>query len=263
MLKLRVAVVADDLGASAGRDAGILLAYRAGVVTTMSILANGPTSNTVVLRKPEYEHVGLHLNLTEGRSLSAPLTVQTLLGTDGNFLGKEGFAQACNRGEICRKEVKHETERQLRWYALRFGRRARTADGHHHCHMQPWVARTIADVWRNSGVESTRMPVGPSPCTTCSAVEWLPVYSGFRQASAFVGFCGVPYTEQEFLDQVEPFVFTVPSLEIMVHPGLFDPQDDTFGQSADRTNETVVLCGMTLPDRLNILNAALVPRNEI
>lgn len=48
---------------------------------------------------------GLHLNLTEGRPLSRPEDISSLLTTEGNFLGREGFQHAVADGHIDLEEV--------------------------------------------------------------------------------------------------------------------------------------------------------------
>jgi predicted glycoside hydrolase/deacetylase ChbG (UPF0249 family) len=48
---------------------------------------------------------GLHLNLTEGRPLSRPEDISTLLTPEGIFLGREDFHQAIADGLIDMEEV--------------------------------------------------------------------------------------------------------------------------------------------------------------
>ena len=68
----RLIVNADDLGADEGRNAGILEAVRAGVVKSVSLLANGPATAEAckAIHDGKYEEVsiGVHLNLSEGKS---------------------------------------------------------------------------------------------------------------------------------------------------------------------------------------------------
>ena len=70
----RLIINADDLGADEGRNEGIFEAIRAGVVTSASILPNGPALDMHCrgIRAGRFEKVsfGVHLNLTEGRPLS-------------------------------------------------------------------------------------------------------------------------------------------------------------------------------------------------
>ena len=110
----RVLVVnADDLGYSARRDAGILQAFKCGVVTSVSLLVNGATSReaareAVSLGVP----LGLHLNLTEGQCLSeAP---NGLCAEDTKYMRvKMGFREAAAQGKITEDEIAREIDLQL------------------------------------------------------------------------------------------------------------------------------------------------------
>src|SRR5437773_1986596 len=69
----RLVVNADDFGLSAGVNRGILEAYVAGVVSSVSVLVNAPGWTDAVQRLRDLGPglgVGLHLNLTMGRPVS-------------------------------------------------------------------------------------------------------------------------------------------------------------------------------------------------
>ena len=64
-------ILADDLGYSSERDAGIFLCIAAGAVTRASLLVTGASARAALARAaalPRLE-VALHLNLTEGAPL--------------------------------------------------------------------------------------------------------------------------------------------------------------------------------------------------
>jgi len=90
-------VNADDLGADEARNAGIFEAIEAGVVTSASILPNGPALEDALRRirsscRPI--SLGVHINLSEGRPLSGPLPLLT--GGDEHFLGKARAASTAD-----------------------------------------------------------------------------------------------------------------------------------------------------------------------
>src|SRR5437763_13941300 len=71
----RLVVNADDFGLSPGVNRGILEAYAAGVVSSVSVLVNTPGWDDAVrplrdLDPPSRLGVGMHLNLTMGRPVS-------------------------------------------------------------------------------------------------------------------------------------------------------------------------------------------------
>ena len=82
-------VDADDLGATRP-ETGIFEAIEAGVVTSVSLLVNGPALNDALrsIRSMGSTKVsfGLHLNLSEGKSLSSNFRI--VLDLMDVFLGK-------------------------------------------------------------------------------------------------------------------------------------------------------------------------------
>ena len=124
-----VIVNADDLGYSQQRNAGILRCSRAGdgIVTACSLMANGASADEAVqLFKGANTGVslGLHVNLTEGRPLSEPERVKSLLD-GGLFLGKMGFREALAAGSVSLNEVRMK---MMRWPNGR----------HDHCSIMRW-----------------------------------------------------------------------------------------------------------------------------
>lgn len=81
-------VTADDLCAEPCIDAGILEAYRNGIVTATTALINYPWAPealaAVHARHPDLP-IGLHLNITSGPPVSDPERIPTLVDEDGNF----------------------------------------------------------------------------------------------------------------------------------------------------------------------------------
>ncbi len=80
-------VNADDLGYSDGVNAGIIRAHREGIVTSSTLMTNVPVSEGLapLLRSTTSLDVGVHLVLTNGRPLSDPASLPSLVGPDGAF----------------------------------------------------------------------------------------------------------------------------------------------------------------------------------
>lgn len=100
---------ADDLGYSRQRTAGIFRCSRAcgGVVTAASLLANGVSAEAAIDQFKQFPAdvaLGLHVNVTEGKPISPPDRVHSLL-RDGLFLGKMGFREALAAGNVNLDEV--------------------------------------------------------------------------------------------------------------------------------------------------------------
>ena len=148
----RLIVNADDLGISERRNAGILEAHRRGIVTSASLMANGPAfadAVTMLRTAPELD-VGLHLNLSEGTPIAEGHS--TLVGADGRLLGKSGARSSAGRFDSA--EVEREISEQLAVLASA-GIKVTHLDGHHHLHLYGDVARAVS----RAKVRWVRMPI--------------------------------------------------------------------------------------------------------
>lgn len=88
MATRRLIINADDFGLAPGNTAGILQAYRDGVLTSTSAMINMPGAPERITRARSQEPslpVGLHLNLTIGCPVLPPERVPTLVDGDGRF----------------------------------------------------------------------------------------------------------------------------------------------------------------------------------
>jgi predicted glycoside hydrolase/deacetylase ChbG (UPF0249 family) len=157
----RLIINADDLGADVARNEGIFEAIRAGVVTSATILPNGPALEHAleIIRSGGYEQAsfGVHLNLTEGKPLAEGLSCLT--GTDGNFRGKAAAHRLLmNTGDVSlRNEIARETALQIeRLLGAAIG--ITHIDGHQHVHVFPSALRTVAEIATRHGIQRMRIP---------------------------------------------------------------------------------------------------------
>jgi len=157
----RLIINADDLGADVARNEGIFEAMRAGVVTSATVLPNGPALDHALgkIRSGGYEQVsfGVHLNLTEGRPLAEGLSCLT--GPDGNFRGKAAahrlLMQAGNA--LLQADIARETALQIeRLLDASIG--ITHIDGHQHVHVFPSALRTVAETAISRGIRRMRIP---------------------------------------------------------------------------------------------------------
>ena len=135
----RLVVNADDAGVDAARDAAMLDAFDRGIVTSASVVANGPMAEAFVkaaLSRPALG-LGLHLNLTEGAPLGGRSF--TLAGAAGRFPGdKKAVWKRAVDGHVDPQEVERETVAQWRRLA-QFGATIDHVDGHNHVHVLPGI----------------------------------------------------------------------------------------------------------------------------
>jgi chitin disaccharide deacetylase len=84
----RLIVTADDAGLHPGMTSGALAAHDAGIVTAVSVSANGrdfPGTVERLRERPELD-IGVHLTLVGERPLSPPEQAGSLLGREGRLL---------------------------------------------------------------------------------------------------------------------------------------------------------------------------------
>ena len=229
----------DDIGADEARNAGIFHAVEAGVVTSGSLLPNAPAIETALrrIRSLDRENIswGIHLNLSEGKPLSAGL--RFLAGPDGNFLGKASARLLLmRRGDLeLEKEIKKEIAAQIR--RIRdSGIPIDHLDGHQHVHVFPAVIRSAMEAAQAEGIPWMRIPEEPSDgypggATAHPAQEEARFFSdSARAVRPMVAAAGISITDgfrglhmkgrlpasswAEFLGALPPGI-----TEFMVHPG--------------------------------------------
>jgi predicted glycoside hydrolase/deacetylase ChbG (UPF0249 family) len=145
---------ADDLGSNVDRDRGILEAFRQGIVTSASLLANGPSFVTAVAQVKEAGlPVGVHLNLADGLSITGH--IEALTDISGQFPGKQKLRQylaaaACDRAAL-RNELAAQIER-----ILNAGLRPDHLDSHQHCQLFPCLTSMVTDLANEYGIHAMR-----------------------------------------------------------------------------------------------------------
>lgn len=87
----KLIVRTDDLGYTEGVTYGILAAHRDGIVTTTSVMINMPFSRKAIELAKEYPNLqlGLHVNVTNGKSVAPYEEVPNLVDDEGVFLSSK------------------------------------------------------------------------------------------------------------------------------------------------------------------------------
>src|SRR5579872_5302931 len=116
----RLIINADDFGMTPGVNRAIAEAHRAGTVTSATLMANeAAVEGAIALAKQSPSlSVGCHIVLVDGRPLSSPQQVPTLLasrnGTAAKFRpGVAHLALAAIAGRIRPAEVETEAAGQI------------------------------------------------------------------------------------------------------------------------------------------------------
>jgi predicted glycoside hydrolase/deacetylase ChbG (UPF0249 family) len=235
--EIRLIVNADDLGRGPARDLGIFRAFQRGIVTSASLLANGPTfaeaaHEARTLGLP----VGVHLNLAEGRSLSGAIGGLT---TDGEFPGKAESRRRLAGHAVNGQELRREICAQIdRLFAA--GLRPDHFDTHQHTILFPSVAQAILAVIGHFGLTAARLPQPGEPAAADPdgpLGEELALYRklapdlartlGGKKLATPDGLWGMAWLNR--LDETALAAIlhelTPGTWELMVHPGGCDPAD--------------------------------------
>jgi len=139
-----VVIVADDFGRDTSTTAAILQAFEAGLVSATSLLANMPSFEVAAAATHDRQlkgAVGVHLNLTEGTSLTEPIRCcRRFCDKDGAFRWTHRHVLKLEPDEIF--AVSNEWRAQIQ-QIVAAGIRPAHLDSHHHTHTS-WPFGTIA-----------------------------------------------------------------------------------------------------------------------
>ena len=255
----RLVVNADDFGLSAGVNRGILEAYAAGVVSSVSVLVNAPGWTDAVQRLRDLGPgigVGLHVNLTMGRPVSWG---GGLCDTrSGCFHTLPALVARALAGRLDPGDVAIECAAQLA--RLRnAGLVVTHLDSHRHVHVLPGVWGAVVEAARAAGVPVVRVPLEPwsvNPVNWRASLKKAALQMAWGVASRgaaaldrpdrFVGISlqgsrSFPARLLAVLDRLEPG-----TTELMVHPGYADGDLAAWDDyTAPRARE---LAALTLPE---------------
>jgi len=242
-------VSADDLGWTDGVNRGIVEAFRNGIVTSTSLLANGAAfaGGVQAARSAPGLGVGVHLNLSDGPPVADRETVASLLNVDGEFAGgPESLLLRRVRRGLLLAEVENEWNAQIQ--KVRDAGIAPThLDGHKHVHMLPGLFELALRLAKRHNIGAIRVSLEASSLRTALAsgarqnvgmvmkqgvqARGLKLLArDAREQAARTGistadyFCGIAQTGELTREGVEQFVKCLPdgTTELMCHPGYAD-----------------------------------------
>ncbi len=230
-------MVADDFGLSAGINRGVATAYKEGIVTSASLLANAPRWEGAVstARRLPGLKVGVHLTLVGGVPVLDPARVPTLAPEGGRFRESwREFLPAWLAGWIDREEVLSEWRVQV-GRVLAAGLQPAHLDSHQHLHVLPGLWAIALQLAREFGIPRIRVPRERGAALPGARAGRRLA----RRALSLVARCplpeGVPRSCDRFFGGAEAGHLSIGSLggilravpegwsELMVHPGHPEP----------------------------------------
>jgi len=232
---------ADDYGLTKGINLGIIDSHKNGPVASATIMANGAAFDHGVILAKENPglKIGIHLNLTSGKSLGG--VYKTLTDTEGNFLSLAEITKRANEGTLNIDEIETEYTAQVQ-KVLDAGLSPVHFDSHHHTHHLPGVFDAFLNVAKAFEIKKVRMY--DKQMLEAKGVD-IYTTDGFAD-----GFYGDGVTIENLKKIITDF--DGESLEIMLHPAYVDSRlYKTSSYSIQRTFELEILTSKELKDFLS------------
>jgi hopanoid biosynthesis associated protein HpnK len=167
----RLIVNADDFGFTAGVNRAIVEAHTHGIVTSATLMANGPAFDDAIVSAKAVPHlsVGCHVVLIDGEPVLNPKQIPSITSesalpeSSGRVRFHEGlksFAARALAGRLTADEIESEAIAQIRKLQAA-GIHVSHVDSHKHTHLFPAVLRPLLRAARSRGVRAVRNPFGP------------------------------------------------------------------------------------------------------
>jgi predicted glycoside hydrolase/deacetylase ChbG (UPF0249 family) len=244
-------VNADDLGIHPTISAGILSAYRRGILTSCTMLMTTAYLEETVHNyvRPAALPIGIHLSLTLGKAMAPPREVPDLIDCDGNLRLSAGrlimSSFAGGRGRDLLAQIRRELEAQLA-VARDWGLQPTHADSHQHVHMNPAIFALVEDLLPRYGIDRLRYcretlsifalgPDLPALVRRHNPSKWAVLRLRSAQVTPHLAanqdFFGVLYSGGMTKRALKARIARAPtdrSLEICIHPGFPAPKGELF-----------------------------------
>ncbi len=246
---------ADDFGMTRGVNEGIIRAHAEGILTSTTLMANGPEFDDAVARaelNPQLG-VGCHLVLVGGPAVAPKEKISSLADRNGNLPESLGlFVARLSAGLIRTKAIEREMRAQIERIRAA-GIEPTHLDTHKHTHAHPKVMECLGRVANEVGItrvrkpmenlrdswQSTRQQNSSHILELIAAAAARTVTPWFRAIVRNYGlltpdhFLGLAMTGSLGPAALRRMIDTLPdgSTEIMLHPGICD---DHLTQSGSR-----------------------------
>jgi chitin disaccharide deacetylase len=273
-------VNADDLGIHPAISAGILSAYRNGILTSCTMLVTTDYLEETLRDyvRPAELPIGVHLSLTLGKAVTPVRDVPDLVDEEGYFkLGAGRLLLATFAGRSGTKllsQIEREFEAQFA-RAHDGGLRPTHADSHQHVHMNPAIFQLVEKLLPRFGIARLRLarenfrwailgPDLPRTIGRLNPIKWALLRARGASIKPTLAvtddFFGVLYsgvTNKEAIGRVIAGASNEHSLEICMHPGFPAPKGHSFYRvkgyndfisSPDRLIEHDILLDVELAD---------------
>jgi chitin disaccharide deacetylase len=163
----KLIVNADDFGLTTGINRAIIEAHTSGVVSSATLMANGPAFDDAVTAArlvPELS-IGCHVVLVDGTPVSTPQSMDTLVAIrsaepEKFYSSLSAFAARAMLGGFDRDQLVAEITAQIRKIQAT-GIPVTHLDTHKHAHIFPEILAALLRAAKICGVRAIRNPIVP------------------------------------------------------------------------------------------------------
>jgi chitin disaccharide deacetylase len=253
---------ADDFGYTKGVNEGIIRAHREGILTSATLMANGPAFDDAVERAKANPTLGIgcHLVLTGGFSVAPREEISSLADREGRLPHSLGnFVARVSMGTIRTGEIEKELRAQIA--KIRgAGIEPTHVDTHKHTHVHPRVMGAVGRVAREFGITRVRNPVEnlrdswrTARSENAGLVGNMAASASVRAVGAWFNslsrkyglhspdhFLGLAITGRLSAAALCRLIDTLPEgrTEIMLHPGVYDAELVKSGSRLQQQRQT-------------------------
>ncbi|MCD6309467.1 MAG: chitin disaccharide deacetylase [Candidatus Eremiobacteraeota bacterium] len=245
-------VNADDYNFTPGVCRGIIRAFQDGIVRSTSIMINmtGIEKALELLKSAPGLAVGIHLNITRGKSISPPDIIPTLVNREGKFRPHHKTRIATvDTGEL-ELELTAQIEK-----AINLGIEPSHLDSHHHIHSFPDYTDVYIRLAKKYGL--------PMRSTSRAMSEKI-INAGVKTAQNFIGEF---YDKGVTLENLLGLLSQIPegeTVELMCHPGEADNElREKSSYSEKREKELDILTTDGLEERLKEMGFQLITYRDL
>jgi predicted glycoside hydrolase/deacetylase ChbG (UPF0249 family)/2-polyprenyl-3-methyl-5-hydroxy-6-metoxy-1,4-benzoquinol methylase len=263
-------VNADDFGLSLSISEGIIEAHNKGIVTTTSVVPNGPAfaESIELLRHQPRLGIGVHLTLVgEDPLLSDPKSIPSLVNSKGlPYKGWKQFLAAAALGRIDPDDIRIELSAQMlrmQESLQSIGRQVDHLDSHQHLHLWPLVGDAVLSLAREHHVSALRLPrisigarrrhklLAPGFNLLARRLASAAHAQGVATTGAFAGLAEAGRLADIGIENIVSRLASTnaATAELGCHPGQGAPSDHAnYKWGYDWRRETNALCDPALPE---------------
>jgi hopanoid biosynthesis associated protein HpnK len=186
----RLIVNADDFGFTSGVNRAIVEAHSHGIVTSSTLMANGPafTEAVKLVKRNPRLGVGCHVVLIDGEPLLDREKIPSLTHSRRFRDSLKSFAARALSRRIDEEEIFAEVAAQIRKLQAS-AISVSHVDTHKHTHLFPRILRPVLRAARECGVRAVRNPFGPRlPMRSSQLMQRPNLWTRYAQLRIMGGF---------------------------------------------------------------------------